>query len=158
MTSINTIFRSYKQSFTVTWMKKKLVRLVVFDQSANRDTFVRHCSENPIYGFPERNCAASVPISTFMCLWAVYIFPVSVHILFCSRICRPSVEIYKSLTDTWMWKLGLRPCNSFSGNTCFEFSLLCLCSVHKVAQGHVFTSKSFSNPPRPRPLQHYNDC
>jgi hypothetical protein len=25
--------------------------------------------------------------------------------------------IYKSLTDTGMWKLGLRPCKVFSGNT-----------------------------------------
>jgi hypothetical protein len=29
-----------------------------------------------------------------------------------------------------MWKLGLRPSNSFSGNICFEFSVLCLCSVY----------------------------
>ncbi len=36
---------------------------------------------------------------------------------------------FKSLTDTWMWKWGLRPHNSFSGNICFEFSVLCLCSV-----------------------------
>ena len=28
-----------------------------------------------------------------------------------------------------MWKLGLRPSNFFSGNICFEFSVLCLCSV-----------------------------
>ncbi len=28
-----------------------------------------------------------------------------------------------------MWKLGLRPCSSFSGNICFEFSVLCLCRV-----------------------------
>jgi hypothetical protein len=76
----------------------------------------------------KRNCAASVPISTFLCLWAAYKFPGSDPISSCSRIDRPIVGIYESLTDTWMWKLGLRPRNSFSGNICFEFSVLCLCS------------------------------
>ncbi len=33
--------------------------------------------------------------------------------------------IYKSLTDTWMWKLGLTPHNSYSGNICSEYSVLC---------------------------------
>ncbi len=46
-----------------------------------------------------------------------------------SRIGRPVVGIYKSLTDTWLWKLGLRPRYSFSGNICFEISVFCLCSA-----------------------------
>ncbi len=46
-----------------------------------------------------------------------------------SRKGRPIVGIYNSLTDTWMWKLGLRPRYSFSRNICFKFSAFCLCSV-----------------------------
>jgi hypothetical protein len=49
--------------------------------------------------------------------------------IFCIRIGKPIVGLSKSLTGTWMWKLGLRPRNSFSGNICFEFSVLCLCIV-----------------------------
>ncbi len=46
-----------------------------------------------------------------------------------SRTGRPIVGIYKSLPDAWMWKLGLRPRYSYSGNICFEISVICLCSV-----------------------------
>ncbi len=40
----------------------------------------------------KRNCVASFPIPTFMCLWATYIFPGSVHIFGCSKIDRPILE------------------------------------------------------------------
>ncbi len=33
------------------------------------------------------------------------------------EICGPILGIYKSLTDTWIWKLGLRPRNSQKRNT-----------------------------------------
>jgi hypothetical protein len=36
---------------------------------------------------------------------------------------------YNSLTDTQMWKLGLRPRYSFSGDICFKFSAFFLCSA-----------------------------
>ncbi len=86
----------------------------------------------PFMSSQKRYCAASVPISTFIFLCANYIFPGSVHTFSCSRIGRPFMRIYKSLTDTWMWKLGLIPCNSFSGNIYFVFSVLCLCSVYSL--------------------------
>ncbi len=65
------------------------------------------------------------------CLWAIYIFPVYIS---SGRTGRPIVGIYNSLTDTWMWKLGLRPRYSFSGNICFKFSAFCLCSLAKVVK------------------------
>jgi hypothetical protein len=37
----------------------------------------------------------------------------SVCLFCCRKICGPILGIYKSLTDTWMWKLGLRRRNSF---------------------------------------------
>jgi hypothetical protein len=81
-----------------------------------------------IYSF-SGNSAASAPISTFMSLWAIYIFSGSVHIFPPAEKADPSWEyiIRSQIHHTWMWKLGLRPQNSFSGNICLKFSAFCLC-------------------------------
>ncbi len=45
----------------------------------------------------------------------LYILTIDLPILL-QEICGPILEIYKSLTDTWMGKLGLRPRNSQKRN------------------------------------------
>ncbi len=69
----------------------------------------------------------------------LYIPRISPHIS-CSRIGRSMVGIYKSLTDTWMWKWTLRPRDSFSGNISFEFSILVLGSVSNCPAKKIFYS------------------
>ncbi len=62
-----------------------------------------HCKE-PIpkignIASQERNCATTVPISTFMCLSDLYISTIDLPILLQEK-CGPILGIYKSLTDT----------------------------------------------------------
>jgi hypothetical protein len=106
---------------SISWIIIKHVHCTVYTvHAATRIPFM--------YSF-SGNCAASVLISKFMCLWTIYIFPGSVHIFPAGRIGRSFVGIYKSLTVTWMWKLGLWPRNFFFWNICFQFSALVLCSA-----------------------------
>ncbi len=59
--------------------------------------------------FQKWNCTVWFPIPTFMFLSGIYIFPGSVCLFGCRKIGRQSWEyIYKSLTDTWIRKLGDR--------------------------------------------------
>jgi hypothetical protein len=57
----------------------------------------------------------------------LYIPRIGPH-LFLEQKRRIDRGIYKSLTDTCMW-CGNWNCGRVSGNFCFEFSVLCLCSV-----------------------------
>ncbi len=101
----------------------------------------------------------------YKCLVHIYVFPeikqyynvlcsnsythVSVRDLHISRIglpillqeiCGPILEyIHKSLTDTWMRKMGLRPRNSQKKNKKMGFSLQCtdnICVAHYVSTQH----------------------
>jgi hypothetical protein len=79
----------------------------------------------PIYVFPEmkllfpkQNYNVLSPSSyTHISVRDLYFFPRLVYPFCCREICGPILGIYKSITDTWMWKLGLRPRNSQKRNT-----------------------------------------
>ena len=73
--------------------------------------------------FPKQNYNVLSPNSYLIYLWEIYIFPGPICLFCCRKICEPIIGIHKSLTDTWMWKLGLRLRNSFSANTSMGFSL-----------------------------------
>ena len=104
-------FRQQKFNFGEDWCSRILV------EKGWLRFLELHCKIRNIYEYSQnRNCAATVPIPTFMFLCAIYIFPRSVCIFCCRKISGPIVGIYKSLTDTWMWKLGLRPRNSQKRN------------------------------------------
>ncbi len=63
--------------------------------------------------------------------------------IFPANFTHSEYTVYKLLTETIMWKLGLWwPRSSFSGNICFEFSVLCLCSVF-LTQSTVISPLSF---------------
>jgi hypothetical protein len=123
----------------------KRISNMVLKQKVFFSTIVQpHCNEISFMCYFSGNCATSVLISTFMCLWAIYIFPGSVHILSCSRIVRPIVEMVYNAHRHMNVALGLWPCNSFAGILCFQFSALVLCSAeHTKRNGLAFAKNIF---------------
>ena len=59
--------------------------------------------------FQNRIIMFCLPVPTLIYMWEVYKFLGLVCLFCCMEICGPILGIYKLLTDTWMWKLGLRP-------------------------------------------------
>jgi len=94
---------------------------------------VPHCTENYKTNIPRNETAR--PRSQFLqsCICERYILYSEILTIglpfFVYCCCGPIVGIYKSLTETWMWKLGTRPYSFISGNICFEFSVHCICSA-----------------------------
>jgi hypothetical protein len=89
-----------------------------------------HCNEDPIYVFLFWELPSLSPnFHIHVSVSNLYFLRIGPHIS-SSRIGRSNVGIYKSLMDTCMWKLGLWLRNFFSGNICFQFSVLVLCSAY----------------------------
>ncbi len=63
------------------------------------------CFQNRVIMF----CLSSTLIYISIYLWEIYIVPGLVCLFCCSKIFGLILRIYKSLTDTWMWILGLIP-------------------------------------------------
>ncbi len=76
-------------------------------------TLQRHNTENSKQIFPEKELHGLSPnFHIHVSVSDLYISTIGLPILL-----QENMGIYKSLTDTWMWKYGLMPRNSFSVNT-----------------------------------------
>ncbi len=76
------------------------------------------------------NCATSLPISAFMYLWAIYIFPRSFRLSCCIAFADLSWEsIKRPQIHKCRNRQGTRPRRFISGNIYFEFSVQCISSV-----------------------------
>ncbi len=84
-------------------------------------TLQRTNSENSKQIFPEKQLRSHSPnFQLHVSMSDLYIPTIDLSILL-QQICGPILGIYKSLTNTWMWKLGLRPHNSQKRNTKMSF-------------------------------------
>ncbi len=72
----------------------------------NRTEIYPHCNENSNYVFPENELRGLSPnFHIHVSVGDLYtVFPGLVHTFSGSRIDRPIVGVYKSLTETWRWQ------------------------------------------------------
>ncbi len=77
-----------------------------------------------------------IQVPTLIYLWEIYIFPGSIYLFCCREISGPIRGIYKLFTDTWMWKLGLRPAIPRKGIHKWDFpcSVKCQCKTYKYSE------------------------
>jgi hypothetical protein len=98
------------------WLYTNCLFVWIWKKRSRVEPALYLCTANALYRKFETNIPRNEtgrplsPISTFICLWAIYIhIPTIGSQMQCSKIGRPTMGIYKSLTGTWMQKLGTRP-------------------------------------------------
>ncbi len=64
--------------------------------------FKLHCKQDPIYVFPDMKLRGFVPSFHIHVSVSDLFIPTDLVHLFCCKIGRPILGLYKSLTDTWM--------------------------------------------------------
>ncbi len=97
------------------WYKNSVRIYTVYNPSADTyctmyiSTLQRQNAENLKQIFPEKKYRGLSPnFHIHVSVSELYMLTMSLPFLL-EEICGPILGIYKSLTDTWMWKLGLRP-------------------------------------------------
>ncbi len=100
-----------------TFQKHKEKIKEITRNTIKRTTLQRQNTEISKQIFPEkeyRSLSPKIHIHASVC--DLYIPTIGLPFLL-EEICRPLLGVYKSLTDTWMWKLGLRLRYSQKRNT-----------------------------------------
>ncbi len=90
-----------------------IARRVIFDSNRFIYTAKRHYRKFKT-NVPRKGIARPQSQFPFSCVCERFIYSHDQSLFCCRKICGPILRIKKSLTDTWMLKLGLRPRSSFS--------------------------------------------
>ncbi len=93
---------------------------------AHSKSFHPHCKENPIYVFPEKELHGLSPnFHIYMSASDLYILKIDPHIFLQRNRQTDPAGRHMNV------EIGTGAAQSFYGNICFEFSVLCLLSAHE---------------------------